>query len=61
MISTSKNVSYDEVEKRYTVEYPYNENLKNLPSYQKEVHRMAVHLEKMLVRSGKLPERKKPV
>ena len=52
----SKNVSYDEVEKRYTVKYPYNKNLKNLPSYQKEVHRMAVHLEKILIRSGRLSE-----
>ena len=43
-----KNVQYNDQEKCYEATYIYNEEIKNLPTYEKEVLRMQMNLERKL-------------
>ena len=43
-----KNVLYNEKEKCYEAKYIYNEEIRNLPTYEREVLRMQTNLERKL-------------
>ena len=49
-----KSVLYNPKEKHFVAKYIYNENLKDLPTYQHEVLSMMISLEQRLVRSNKV-------